>query len=87
MQFYLPSRIARSSEVMGSLGFSVAVLGYMFLLGRLMAAGLVFNAVVYERFGSISGWVFSLPGLRRLPRRSRRLREFFDLDAPPRDSD
>ncbi len=85
MQFYLPSRIARSSEVMGSLGFSVAVLGYMFLMGRLMAAGLVFNAVVYERFGSISGWVFSLPGLRRLPERSTRLRDFFEVGMPRED--
>jgi uncharacterized BrkB/YihY/UPF0761 family membrane protein len=83
MQFYLPSRIARSSEVMGSLGFSVAMLGYMFLMGRLMAAGLVLNAVVFERFGSVSAWFFSVPGLRRLPARSTRLREFFELDPPP----
>ena len=79
MQFYLPSRIARSSEVMGSLGFSVAILGYMFLMGRLLAAGLILNAVVHERFGSITGWVFGLPGIRRVPARSQSLREFFDL--------
>jgi hypothetical protein len=80
MQFYLPTKIARSSEVMGSLGFTVATLGYMFVIGRLMAASLILNAVVWERFGSISGLVFSLPVLRRLPARSARLARFFDLD-------
>jgi hypothetical protein len=81
MQFYLPTKIARSSEVMGSLGFTVATLGYMFVIGRLMAASLILNAVVWERFGSISGVVFALPLLRRLPQRSPRLARFFDLDA------
>ena len=80
MQFYLPEKIARSSEVMGSLGFTVAALGYMFLIGRLMASSLILNAVVWERFGSISGPVFSLPYLRRIPERSPRVERFFDLD-------
>jgi hypothetical protein len=80
MQFYLPTKIAHSSEVMGSLGFTVATLGYMFVIGRLMAAALILNAVVWERFGSISALVFSLPVLRRLPARSPRLARFFDLE-------
>lgn len=92
MQFYLPDRLARSSAVMGSLGASVAILGYMFLVGRLLAASLIIDAVIFERFGSISGVVFVLPGLRRLPARSPRLARFFDLDigatrASPSDPD
>ena len=82
IQFYLPDKIARSSAVMGTLGVSIALLGYMFLVGRLLAGSLVLDAVVFERFGSISGFVFSLPGLRRLPARSARFARFFDLDPP-----
>ena len=86
MQFYLPDRISRSSDVMGSLGLSIAILGCMFLAGRLLASSLVLDAVVFERFGSISGIVFGLPGLRRLPARFPRLHRFFALDpAAPAD--
>lgn len=80
MQFYLPGRISRSSEVMGSLGLSVAVLGYLFLVGRLMSASFVLDAVLWERFGSASALVFTLPGLRSLARRSAFIRRTFDLD-------
>jgi hypothetical protein len=71
---------------MGSLGFTVATLGYMFVIGRLMAASLMLNAVVWERLGSVSGLVFSLPVLRRLPARSPRLASFFDLDRTSEDA-
>ena len=42
------------------------------------------NAVIYERFGSISQFVFSLPVLRLLPQRFPKLRKPFGLeeDAP-----
>ena len=71
---------------MGSLGLSIAILGCMFLAGRLLASSLVLDAVVFERFGSISGIVFALPGLRRLPARFPRLERFFALDpAAPAD--
>lgn len=80
MQFYLPDKIARSSEVMGSIGFTVAALGYMFLVGRVMAASLILNAVLFERVGSISEAVFALPVLRGIPGRSRRVARLFDLD-------
>jgi len=70
--------------VMGSLGVSIAILGYMFLVGRLLAASLIIDAVIFERFGSISGVVFALPGLRRLPTRYPWLARFFDLDIAAR---
>ena len=80
MQFYLPGKISRASEVVGGLGVAVATLGYAFLVGRIMAASFIVNAVVWERFGSISGVVFSLPGLRRLPARFHSVARFFDLE-------
>jgi uncharacterized BrkB/YihY/UPF0761 family membrane protein len=80
MQFYLPGRISRASELVGSLGLAVAALGYAFLVGRVMAASFIVDAVVWERLGSISGVVFALPGLRRLPARFPRVARFFELE-------
>ena len=79
MQIYLPAKIARTTDTMGSLAATVATLGYFFLIGRLMSATFVVNAMVYQRWGSISRVVFSAPGLRRLPARSPKLERFFDL--------
>jgi hypothetical protein len=90
MHFYLPHRIASASEVMGSLGITVASLSYLFIIGRTMAGTLVLNAVLFERLGSISELVFALPVIRRLPDRFPRVGEYFDLspeqaapDGPP----
>jgi hypothetical protein len=80
MQFLLPGRISRASDLMGSLGLAVATLGYAFLVGRIMAASFIVDAIVWERLGSVSGLVFSLPGLRRLPARYPSVARFFDLD-------
>jgi hypothetical protein len=91
MHFYLPHKIASASEVMGSLGVTFASLGYLFLIGRVMAASLIVNAVLFDRFGSISELFFDLPLVRRVPERFPRVKEFFDLqpdrdtlDTPPR---
>jgi hypothetical protein len=45
--------------------------------------------VIYERFGSISQFVFGLPVVRILPRKSAWIRRFFDLDPaePSKPSD
>lgn len=67
---------------MGSLGATVASLGYLFVIGRVMAGTVVLNAVIYEQIGSISVFVFELPGLQRLPVRFPGLRTYFDLDHP-----
>jgi hypothetical protein len=63
----------------GTLGVSVAALGYMFLIGRLMVSSLILDALVYDRIGSVSELLFALPGLRRLPVRFPRLARYFDL--------
>ena len=79
MHYYLPHKIASASEVMGTLGITVASLSYLFIIGRTMAATLVINAVLFERLGSISELVFALPVLRRVPVRFPSVGRFFDL--------
>lgn len=79
-QVYLPARFDRASELYGALGATIVVLGWFFILGRAIVLSMAIDAVVHERFGSISRVVFALPVLRLLPRRSARLRQFFQLD-------
>jgi uncharacterized BrkB/YihY/UPF0761 family membrane protein len=79
MQYYLPGRIERASDLTGSLGITIAALGYLFIVGRILSSSLILNAVVYERVGSVSEVVFGLPLLRELPRRSPKVERFFDL--------
>jgi len=84
-QLYLPGKLDRASELYGALATTIVTLGWFFFLGRAMVLGLTLDAVMYERFGSISRFVFALPLVRVLPRRSRWIRTFFDLPAhaPP----
>jgi uncharacterized BrkB/YihY/UPF0761 family membrane protein len=86
-QLYLPGRFSRASELYGAVGATLVVLGWFFVLGRVIVLALVVDAIIYERFGSISQFVFSLPGLRALPRRSPRFRRFFALDADEEGAD
>lgn len=81
MQFWLPEQIAKSSELLGQLGFSIAMLGYLFFVARIMAMSFVVDAVLFERVGSLSRFVFALPLIRAVPRRYPSVGRFFDLDA------
>jgi uncharacterized BrkB/YihY/UPF0761 family membrane protein len=83
MQFYLPNRIARTTDTLGDLAITVATLGNFFFIGRLMSGSFVLNAVLYERFGSVSELIFGLPLVRRIPRRFPKLATFFALDCAP----
>jgi len=91
MQIYLPGKIERTTDTLGSLASTVATLGYFFFIGRLMSASFVTNAVVFQRWGSITRVVFGLPGLRWIVARSPRLQTFFDVgpttDPPNADGD
>lgn len=84
-QLYLPGRFAKASELYGAIGTTLVTLGWFFIMGRVIVLSMTLNAVIYERFGSISTFVFDLPLLRALPRRWPRLRRFFDLPARPPD--
>jgi len=77
---YSEGRVERTVDTYGDLAVTLAVLGNLFILGRLMTASFVFVAVTYENFGSLSQMLFDLPLVRRLPRRYPKLAEFFSLD-------
>jgi uncharacterized BrkB/YihY/UPF0761 family membrane protein len=89
-QLFLPDRFSHASQLYGAIGVSVVVLGWFFLAGRTMMLSLELNAVMYERFGSVSRFAFGLPVVRLLPRHWGWLRRRFNLDdeaplasAPP----
>ena len=81
-QIYLPGKFSHASELYGAIGITIVTLGWFFILGRAMMLSLSVDAVIYERFGSISQFVFSLPLLRIIPRKSPRLRKLFGLEKP-----
>jgi uncharacterized BrkB/YihY/UPF0761 family membrane protein len=83
LQLYLPNRIESASSLYGGLGVVVALLGWFFFIGRAVAFSFAVNAVLYEQVGSVSHFVFGLPGVRILPRRVPAVRRFFDLDDDP----
>ena len=80
-QLYLPDRFGRASEMYGAIGTTVVTLGWFFFIGRAFVARLALDAVIHERFGSISRFVFALPLLRLIPRHSTLVRRIFDLDV------
>ena len=81
-QIYLPGKFSHASELYGAIGITIVTLGWFFILGRVMMFSMSVDAVIYERFGSISQFVFSLPLLRIIPRKSPKLRKLFGLDQP-----
>ncbi len=81
-QLYLPNRLDHASELYGAIGTTIVTLGWFFILGRSIVIANALNAVVYERLGSLSEFVFSLPVFRSIARRSAWIRRFFDLEHP-----
>jgi uncharacterized BrkB/YihY/UPF0761 family membrane protein len=86
-QFYLPDRFDRASQLYGAIGATIVTLGWFFIAGRALVLAMVLDAVVFERFGSISQLVFGLPVVRILPRKWAWLRRYFDLDPRDREGD
>lgn len=80
-QLYVTQRFGNASSLYGGLGSAAVLVGWLFVFGRVLTLSVVLNAVVYERFGSLSQLVFGLPVLRILPRRVPAVRRFFDLEA------
>jgi len=79
-ELYLPDRFTSAGELYGAIGVTVVTLGWFFIIGRAIVVAMELNPVVYERYGSVSTLFFSLPIVRIVPRRSARVRRFFDLD-------
>ncbi|HUW00989.1 MAG TPA: YhjD/YihY/BrkB family envelope integrity protein [Acidimicrobiales bacterium] len=84
-QFYLPDRISGASSIYGGFGVAVVVFGWFFIVGRTLALAFALNAVIYEQLGSVSRFVFGLPGVREIPRRVPAVGRFFDLEAHGRE--
>ena len=78
-EFYLPDRLDRASQLYGAIGTTIVTLGWFFILGRAIVLAMELNAAIFERYGSISQVVFSLPLFRVLARKSARVRRFFGL--------
>jgi hypothetical protein len=78
---YLPNKIARSADRLGSAAATVSTLGFFFFFGRLLTSSFVLNAVIYERYGSLSQVLFGLPGVRAIPRKWPKVAAFFALDG------
>jgi uncharacterized BrkB/YihY/UPF0761 family membrane protein len=88
-QFYLVPRLDTGSEVLGGVGLTAVALGWLFIASRIMVAGLVVNAVLYEQYGSLLDLLLSLPGLRRLRRYEwirRLLQQDFSESGEPVDA-
>lgn len=82
-QLYLPDKFTRMSQLYGAIGVTIVTLGWFFIGGRVIMMSMVLNAVLFERFGSITQFTFSLPVLRILPRHSAFLRRRFGLENSP----
>jgi uncharacterized BrkB/YihY/UPF0761 family membrane protein len=81
-ELYLPDKLSRASQLYGALGTTVVTLGWFFFIGRAISIGMIVDAEIYERFGGISEFFFSLPVIR-LVRKSKRIRAFFRLEDQP----
>ena len=78
-QFYLPNRFENASELYGTIGATIVTLGWFFILGRGISLAFSVDAEACASYGSLSHFIFSLPGLRSVARRSARIRRLFDL--------
>jgi membrane protein len=81
IQLYMPHQVENASALYGTVGVVVATLGWFFFVGRALSLSFSVNAVIFEDVGSVSRFVFGLPGLRVLPRRIPALERFFDLEG------
>jgi len=82
-QLFLPEQFERASHLYGAIGTTLVTLGWFFILGRSVVFSMTLDAVLYERIGSVSQFVFGLPLLRKLPASWPWLRRYFDLDSEP----
>lgn len=76
LQFEAPGKLSHASQLYGAIGTSVVVLGWFFLIGRVFVLSLTVNAVIWEKFGSITTWLLSWKRLRRTVENHPRLDHF-----------
>ena len=81
-QLYLPNQFSQASQLYGTIGAAIVILGWFFILGRAIVLALALNAAIYGRVGSITGALFSLPVMRILPRHIGPLRRMLAEEYP-----
>ncbi len=81
LQFQVQGKLSRASEVYGSIGIAIVSLSWFFLIGRIFVFSFTIDAVVWERFGSITTWLLSWKRLRRTVERHPRLERFLTAGA------
>jgi hypothetical protein len=76
LQFEAPGRVSRASQLYGAIGIVIVALSWFFIIGRLFVASFTINAVVYERFGSLTTWLLRWRRLRRTVEHHPKLEHF-----------
>jgi membrane protein len=85
LQFEVQGKLSRASEVYGTIGTAVVTLGWFFFVGRIFVFSFAIDAVVWERFGSITTWLLSWKRLRRTVERHPRLERFLTAGSDEAD--
>ena len=78
MQFEAPGKISHASKLYGSIGIVIVSLGWFFLIGRFFVMSFAINAVVWERFGSLTTWLMQWGRLKRTVDNHPRMQRFLD---------
>jgi len=57
LQFVVPGKVARASQLYGAIGVVLVALSWFFLVGRVFVTSFAIDAVVWEQFGSLTTWL------------------------------
>jgi membrane protein len=76
IQFLIPGRVSHASQLYGAIGIVIVALSWFFLLGRLFVFSFALDAVVWERFGSVTTFLLRSKRLRKELERHPRLMRF-----------
>ena len=83
LQFELPGRVSRASQLYGAIGIVIVTLSWFFIIGRLFVLSFTIDAVTSERFGSLTTSLLSWKPLRKLVDRFPRFERF--LTSTPKE--
>lgn len=81
LQFQAPNKLSRASELYGAIGIAVVALGWFFFVGRVFVASFSFNAVLWERYGSVANWLHSRRRIGPLLTRHPLVHRFLGMPA------
>jgi uncharacterized BrkB/YihY/UPF0761 family membrane protein len=79
LQFTVPGQISRASELYGAIGVVVVSLTWFFVVGRLFVVSFTLDAVIWERFGSVTTVLLRWKRFRHTVERHPRVRRFLGV--------